>query len=70
MRIRFIRTVLVEVAKAKLNEVWDKQFCRWDEIKADSINYANGKAEICTLEGDTLMDVPADSFEVVNKDSH
>ena len=65
MKIRFLKSVLVEVEKTRLQEVWDKQFQRWDELQAESINYAGKSAQICTREGDTILDVPVDSFEVV-----
>jgi hypothetical protein len=66
MKIRFIKMVLVEINKSKLDEVWDKSYSKWDEVDAESITYANKKAEICTKEGDTLLDVPIESFEVVH----
>ena len=65
MKIRFIKSALVEVDKIKLQEVWDKSFTRWDEVEAESITYIKNCAEIRTREGDTLLDVPVDSFEVV-----
>ena len=65
MKIRFIKTTLVEVEKYRLQEVWDKQFNRWDELNVDTITYRGSKAMIGTIENDTLLDVPIDSFEVV-----
>lgn len=67
MKIRFIKSTLVEVEKYRLQEVWDKQFNRWDELNVDTITYRGDKAMIGTQEGDTLLDVPTESFEMVEK---
>jgi hypothetical protein len=67
MKIRFVKTALVEVEKYRLQEVWDKLYNRWDEVEADTITYRGSKAIIGTQEGDTLFDVPVDSFEVLGK---
>jgi hypothetical protein len=67
MKIRFIKTALVEVEKYRLQEVWDKLYNRWDEVDADTITYNKNRAIIGTVEGDTLLDVPIDSFEVIKK---
>lgn len=65
MKIRFVKSVLVEVEKCRLQEVWDKLFNKWDEVEADTITYSKNRAIIGTAEGDTLLDVPVESFEVV-----
>ena len=67
MKIRFIRSTLVEVEKYRLQEIWDRAFNRWDEVEADTITYQGSKAIIGTREGDTLLGVPIDSFEVLGK---
>ena len=67
MKIRFIKTVLVEVEKYRLQEVWDKMYSRWDELNVDTITYRGDKAIIGTQEGDTLLDVPAESFEITER---
>ena len=67
MKIRFVKSVLIEVEKTKLQEVWDKQYQRWDEVEAERIEYFGKKATIYAASGDTLFSVPNDSFEVVQK---
>lgn len=68
MKIRFLRNVLVEVSKARLQEVWDKQYLRWQELGVERISYYSGnRAEICTYEGDILIDTPVDAFEVIDQ---
>jgi hypothetical protein len=57
MKIRFVKNVLVEVYKSRLDEVWDKQYRRWDEIEVDSIS--EGKfADVRTTEGDAIYGIP------------
>ncbi len=63
MKIQFVKNVLVEVEKPKLEEIWDKEFQRWDQLTVESISYFGQKATIYTAEGDVLIDVPLDSFE-------
>jgi hypothetical protein len=65
MKIRFIRNVLVEVEKTKLQEMWDYHYPKWKELLVESINYSGKSATICTMDKDILADVPIDSFEVV-----
>jgi len=65
MKIRFLKSVLVDVQKARLDEVWDKQYSRWDELNVESLSCSGKKATIYTTEGDTLIDVPVEAFEKV-----
>lgn len=67
MKLRFKRTVVIEVGKLRWNEIWDKIFRKWDEIEVESINLNPGgeTAHIITYEGDTLLDVSVDAYEVV-----
>ena len=65
MKIRFIRNVLLEVEKPKLEEFWDKQFYKWDEVEVESIIRNSNCVTIITSTGDGLLDVPSDSFEIL-----
>ncbi len=65
MKIRILKTVLVEIQKTKLEEVWDKQLTRWDELRVESINVVGKFAHLTTYEGDVYMHVPLEAFEVV-----
>ena len=65
MKIRFVKDILVEVQKTKIDEVWDKQYHRWDELNVESIQRVYDFAAICTAEKDILMDVPVGAFEVI-----
>ena len=62
MKIQFVKNILVDVQKPRLEEVWDKEYKRWDELIVETINYNEKKATICTTDGDILIDVPVDSF--------
>jgi hypothetical protein len=63
MKIRILKTVLVEVEKTKLNEVWDKQLCRWDELNVEKIDVAGKFAHLTDYNGDVYLHVPIDAFE-------
>jgi hypothetical protein len=68
MKIRVLRNTLVEVQKPRLQETWDKQLRKWDEVRVESINYAPGKktANVVTYEGDVILSIPADAFELLS----
>lgn len=66
MKIRFLKPVVVEVQKSRLDEVWDKSYRKWDVVRVDSIIDNGTTAELTTEEGDTLYDVPRAAFEVVS----
>lgn len=65
MKVRILKTILVEIQKTKLEEVWDKQFQRWAELNVESINVVGKFANLTTYEGDVIMHLPVDAFEVV-----
>ena len=65
MRIRILKSMLVEVEKRRLGEVWDRQLNRWDEFRIEEV-YQEGKTcNIKTDEGDIFLSVPPDCFEVL-----
>ena len=65
MKIRFVKNVLVEVIKPRLEETWDKEYRKWEELKVESIIGEGNKVTITTSQGDILIDVPLDSFTYV-----
>jgi hypothetical protein len=67
MKVRIKKTVLVEVEKRKLNEVWDKQLCRWDELNVVDKDVQGNFANLTTTDGDVYLSVPLESFEVVQQ---
>jgi hypothetical protein len=66
MKVRFVRNVLVEVEKIKLQEVWDVYLRRWDEVKCEKIDVQGSAAHLTTFDGDTLINVPRDAYEVIS----
>jgi len=66
MKIRILKGVLVEVEKTKLQEVWDKQLRRWDEMYVESLNYNGRFANLTTYDGDVYLSVPSDAFEILS----
>jgi hypothetical protein len=65
MKVRIKRSVMVEVEKTKLNEVWDKQLSRWDELNVADMDVQGRWANLITVEGDVYLSVPIDAYEVV-----
>lgn len=61
-----LKNVLVEVEKRKLQEVWDKQLKRWEELNVESINYIGKTVDVCTDEGDFYYGIPIDAFEKID----
>ena len=66
MKIRITKSILVEVEKPHLQEVWDKQLNRWDELNVESIQHSGKTANFVTYDGDVFLSVPVESFEVVS----
>lgn len=63
MRIRFLKTITVDVEKPRIHETWDKTFNRWAELQVEEV-FLNGKlATFKTYDGDFILGVPADAFE-------
>ena len=67
MKVRIKKTVMVEVEKTKLNEVWDKQLSRWDELNVATMDVQGKFAYLTTTDGDVYLSVPVESFEVVQQ---
>ena len=65
MKIRILKNVLVEINKIRLDEVWDKSLQRRDELNVESINVDGKYANLTTYEGDVILQIPVESFEVV-----
>ena len=68
MKIRFLKSITVDVEKTKLNETWDKSFNRWDVIQVDEVFISGKMATLKTYEGDWLLGVPSDSFEQIKEE--
>lgn len=60
--------MLVDVQKAHLDEVWDKSFRKWNEINVEAIspNLDGKTAHVVTYDGDVLLFVPLDSYEILH----
>lgn len=67
MKIRFIKNCLVEVVDARDGETYDKQFLKWSELRVEELNYNADKktVHVTTYEGDILLFVRNDAFEVI-----
>jgi hypothetical protein len=67
MKIRFVKNITADVEKIRLGEVWDKYFQRWDEILIENIHFSctGTRADLITYDGDIILSVPIDSFEVI-----
>ena len=66
MKVRIKKTILVEVEKYKLNEVWDKQLNRWDELNVEKMDVQGKFANLLAADGDVYLSVPVESFDVVS----
>ena len=65
MKIRILRSVLVEIEKPRLSEVWDKQLYRGSEMHIEKINVDGKFANLITYEGDVVLQIPTDAYEVI-----
>ena len=67
MKIRFLKTLAVEIIDERMEEVWDKTFFKWAELNVESIDLAGKFAILTTYEGQQLMDIPRDAFEEIDE---
>ena len=65
MKVRILKPKLVEVEKTKIQEVWDKQLNRWDELMIESIQPNGRTANLVGYDGDVFLNVPTDCYEVL-----
>jgi hypothetical protein len=65
MKIRMKRDVLTEVYKPKLDEVWDKQLYRGNELHVDSAIVEGKWANLTDYDGDVILNIPVDAYEVL-----
>lgn len=66
MKVRILKNKLVEVMKTRMDEVWDKQLNRWDELSIESIQPYGNFSNLITYDGDVYLNVPTDCFEVLS----
>lgn len=66
MKVQIKKSILVEVEKTKLGEVWDKQLSRWDELNVANMDVQGRFANLTTTDGDVYLLVPTDAYEVVS----
>ncbi len=65
MKVRILKSKLVEVEKTKLGEVWDKQLNRWDELLIETVQPNGCAVNLVSYDGDVYLNVPKDHFEVL-----
>ena len=65
MKIRILRNILVEIEKTRLQETWDKQLYRGNEVHVENINMDGKYANLTTYDGDVIEGLPVDAYEVV-----
>jgi len=63
MRIRFLKTIAVDMENPREHDAWFKTFNRWEELKVEEV-YLSGKvATLKTYDGSFVLGVPTDAFE-------
>ncbi len=65
MKIRILKSVLVEVENRRLGETMDHYLNKWDELNVENINVAGRFSHLTDWDGNVYLHVPLDAFEVV-----
>jgi hypothetical protein len=65
MKIRILKNCLVEIEKKRLQETWDKQLYRGNELHIDSAIVEGKWANLTTYDGDVIQQIATDAFEVI-----
>lgn len=68
MKIRFLRDVLADIQKTRLNETWDHLYRRWDELLIETIFEEGKVVAFKTYEGDIISAIPVDAFTVLKEE--
>lgn len=66
MKVRMLKNVLVEVQKTRLDEVWDIQLSRWQELALEKIELNGPFAFLTTFDGDVYLNVPVNSYQILS----
>lgn len=67
MKIRFLRTLAVEVEDSRQGENWDRTFFKWAELLVEEVYKTGNFATLKTYDGQYLVGVPTDAFEEVSE---
>jgi hypothetical protein len=67
MKIRFLRTLAVEVEDSQQDESWDKTFFKWTELLVEEVYRSGTLTTFKTYEGNYLVGVPSDAIEVIQE---
>lgn len=65
VKIKFRKTLWVDVNKVRLEEVWDREFRTGEELIVETISDGGPTTAILLPEGDVLLDVPVDAYEQI-----
>lgn len=70
MKIRFLKTLTLDVENPRMEDVWYKTFPKWKELSIEEIyTTANGRyVTLKTTDGDYILNVPVDSFEKLKEE--
>lgn len=63
MKIRFLKTIAVDVETRYDDEIYSKSFRKWDVIEVKDIFFSKNCATIQTEKDEYLMNVPNVAFE-------
>lgn len=66
MKIRILKNILVEVEKKRLQETWDKQLYKGNELHIDSAIVEGKWANLTDYDQDVYLNVPTDAYEVLS----
>lgn len=68
MKIRFLKTLTLDVESPRMEEVWYKTFPKWAELYVDEIYISEKNATFKIENGDFILNVPLDAFEKLKEE--
>lgn len=68
MKIRFLKTLTLDVESPRLEEVWYKTYPKWTELYIEEIYPSEKNATLKNENGDFILNVPLDAFEKLKEE--
>jgi hypothetical protein len=65
MKIRILRSILIEKYDRRMDEIWDKQLNKWTELNVNSIVSNGSTTDLYTCDGDIYRSLPNSAFELI-----
>ncbi len=68
MKIRFLKTLTLDVETPRMEDTWYKTFNRWEEISVEEVFSTATSITFKTNDGNFILNVPLNAFEYLKEE--